>query len=67
VILINAGTGRARRPPQRRMTIARRGHIDAAILDVNLHGEPVYPLASQLHEAGVHFMFVSAYGKPGHP
>jgi hypothetical protein len=33
------------------MTIARRGHIDAAILDVNLHGEPVYPLASQLHEA----------------
>jgi DNA-binding response OmpR family regulator len=49
------------------MTIARREHIDAAILDVNLHGEAVYPLASQLHEAGVPFMFASAYGKPGIP
>lgn len=35
------------------MNIAGREHIDAAILDVNLHGEAVYPLASQLHEAGV--------------
>lgn len=35
------------------MNIARREHIDAAILDVNLHGEPVYPLAAQLHESGV--------------
>ena len=49
------------------MTIARREHIDAAILDVNLHGEAVYPLASQLHEAGVPFMFASAYGKPDIP
>src|SRR5688500_5061814 len=49
------------------MNIARQEHIDAAILDVNLHGEPVYPLAAQLHEAGVPFMFASAYGKPGIP
>ncbi|KQY52138.1 hypothetical protein ASD14_05670 [Lysobacter sp. Root494] len=49
------------------MNIARQEHIDAAILDVNLHGEPVYPLAAQLHESGVPFMFASAYGKPGIP
>lgn len=49
------------------MNIAGREHIDAAILDVNLHGEAVYPLASQLHEAGVPFMFASAYGRPGIP
>ena len=50
------------------MNIARQEHIDAAILDVNLHGEAVYPLATQLHEAGVPpFMFTSAYGRPGIP
>jgi DNA-binding response OmpR family regulator len=50
------------------MNIARHEHIDAAILDVNLHGEAVYPLATQLHEAGVPpFMFTSAYGRPGIP
>jgi DNA-binding response OmpR family regulator len=49
------------------MNIARREHIDAAILDVNLQGEAVYPLATQLHESGVPFMFTSAYGRPGIP
>ena len=49
------------------MKIARDEHIDAAILDVNLHGETVYPLATQLHESGVPFMFTSAYGRPGIP
>jgi DNA-binding response OmpR family regulator len=49
------------------MKIARDDHIDAAILDVNLHGEAVYPLATQLHESGVPFMFTSAYGRPGIP
>lgn len=42
-------------------------HIDAAVLDVNLHGEPVYPLAAALHERGVPFLFASAYGRPGIP
>ena len=42
-------------------------HIGAAILDVNLHGKAVDPLASQLHASGVPFMFASAYGKPGIP
>ena len=43
------------------MNLAREQHIDAAILDVNLHGEAVYPFASQLQAAGVPFMFASAY------
>ena len=41
--------------------------IDAAIPGVNLHGETVDPLAVQLHEAGVPFLFASAYRKPGIP
>ena len=36
--------------------------IDAAILDVNLHGEMVYPLADLLTQRGVPFIFVTGYG-----
>ena len=36
--------------------------IDAAILDVNLDGEMVYPLADMLTERGVPFIFVTGYG-----
>lgn len=34
---------------------------DAAILDVNLHGEMVYPLADLLETRGVPFLFCSGY------
>jgi DNA-binding response OmpR family regulator len=47
--------------------LARNEAVDAAILDINLDGEPVYPLAAQLRELGIPFMFASAYGKPGIP
>jgi PAS domain S-box-containing protein len=36
--------------------------IDAAILDVNLDGEMVYPLADLLTHRGVPFIFVTGYG-----
>jgi PAS domain S-box-containing protein len=36
--------------------------VDAAILDVNLDGEMVYPLADLLTERGVPFIFVTGYG-----
>jgi PAS domain S-box-containing protein len=36
--------------------------IDAAILDVNLDGEMVYPLADVLAARGVPFIFVTGYG-----
>lgn len=37
------------------------GHLDAAILDVNLRGESTLPLAQLLAERGVPYLFVSGY------
>ena len=39
-----------------------QGHVDAAILDVNLAGEPIYPLAEILAERSVPFIFTTGYG-----
>ncbi|MGF7147269.1 DNA-binding response OmpR family regulator [Sphingomonas zeicaulis] len=36
-------------------------HVDGAILDVNLHGEPVYPAADELVARGVPFVFATGY------
>ena len=41
------------------------GDIDAAILDVNLGGERVYPAADALAAKGVPFMFATGYGPEG--
>ncbi len=43
------------------------GKIDAAILDINLAGVEVFPLADVLRERGVPFMFTSGYGADGLP
>lgn len=43
---------------------ARAGEFEAAVLDVNLGGELVYPIADILAERGVPFIFVTGYG-PG--
>jgi len=40
----------------------KEGDIDAAILDVNLSGELVYPLADILATGGVPFIFATGYG-----
>jgi CheY-like chemotaxis protein len=37
--------------------------IDGAILDVNLGGEFVYPVADALAERGTPFVFITGYGK----
>jgi len=37
-----------------------RQTIDAALLDINLHGELVFPVANALAERGVPFVFVTA-------
>jgi len=34
---------------------------DGAILDVNISGEMVFPIADALHEAGIPFMIVTGY------
>jgi CheY-like chemotaxis protein len=36
---------------------------DAAILDVNLRGQTVYPVADRLKERGIPFVFVTGYGR----
>lgn len=41
--------------------------FDVAILDINLGGELVYPVARTLREGGVPFVFASAYGASGLP
>lgn len=41
--------------------IADEHPIEGALLDINVDGELVYPLADRLRAQGVPFMFVSAY------
>ena len=40
---------------------------DAAILDVNLAGEPGYAIAEKLEAGGVPFVFATGYGETGLP
>ena len=40
-------------------------YYDCAILDVNLDGEPSYPIAEALMARGVPFLFVTGYGARG--
>lgn len=42
--------------------VAGNTDIDAAILDVNLRGEPVTPVAERLKARGVPFCFITGYG-----
>ncbi|WP_395623613.1 response regulator [Sphingomonas daechungensis] len=42
-------------------------HIDAAILDVNVHGAMSYPIADMLAERGIPFIFATGYGDRSHP
>ncbi|MGH6924501.1 MAG: response regulator [Propylenella sp.] len=44
------------------MQAAHGAEFDAAVLDVNLNGEMVYPLADQLLTARVPFLFLTGYG-----
>lgn len=41
--------------------------IDAAVLDANLNGESVAPLAAALHARGTPFVFATGYGERGAP
>ena len=40
---------------------------DAAILDVNLHGEQSYPVADALAGLGIPYIFATGYGDREHP
>ena len=51
--------------------VAYSGGLDAAVLDINLAGEAVTPVADQLAALGVPFLFATGYGAGhdtgGHP
>jgi CheY-like chemotaxis protein len=42
---------------------ATNGQFDAAILDVNVDGKEIYPVADILAKRGLPFVFVSGYGE----
>jgi CheY-like chemotaxis protein len=47
--------------------LAREAEIDLAILDVNLNGQEVYPVAEILAGRGIPFVFATGYGERGLP
>lgn len=49
------------------LRIIENGPIDAAILDINLRNQPVYPLAEQLEARNVPFVFATGYGEQAIP
>ena len=44
------------------VAVARSEAFDGAILDVNLRGQPVNPVAAALHERNIPFLFSTGYG-----
>src|SRR6266852_4872985 len=42
---------------------ANTGNFDVAILDVNVDGKEIYPVADVLAQRGIPFVFVSGYGE----
>lgn len=48
-------------------TASELGPVDVAILDVNIGGKPVFPVAEILKERGVPLVFATGYGREGLP
>jgi CheY-like chemotaxis protein len=46
---------------------AKSAEIDVAILDVNLNGQPILPVADALAARGTPFVFATGYGERGLP
>lgn len=47
--------------------IQAEGTLDGAILDVNLHGEKVFPVVDILRQRGVPIVFTTGYGQGALP
>jgi PAS domain S-box-containing protein len=45
------------------LKLVEQGGFDAALIDANLDGEPVDPLAAELTAKGIAFAFVTGYGR----
>lgn len=50
---------------EKAVLVAREEAIDVALLDVNLAGEGVYPVAEALSERNVPFIFMTGYEREG--
>lgn len=59
--------GPAMRLPQALAAAGDASEIDVAILDVNLGGQPVFPVAEKLKARGVEIVFATGYGREGLP
>jgi DNA-binding response OmpR family regulator len=49
------------------LEVARTETFDLAVLDINLHGEKVFPVANVLGDRQIPFLFVSGYGDEALP
>jgi CheY-like chemotaxis protein len=49
------------------LVMAKQAEFDLAILDVNLNGQPITPVAEVLLERGLPFVFASGYDRGGVP
>ncbi|MEI9890517.1 MAG: response regulator [Caulobacteraceae bacterium] len=49
------------------VSMAESGDFDVAILDVNVAGENVEPVAERLQARGIPFIFATGYGEAGVP
>jgi len=49
------------------LAAAKTGEFDVAILDVNLNGESISPVADALAARGTPFVFATGYGERGLP
>ena len=47
------------------MTLADTSELDAAILDVNVGGRQIFPVADRLKARGIPYAFASGYGEAG--
>jgi len=47
------------------IALANEGDIDLAFLDVNVAGEPSFPVADILRGRGIPFIFATGYGEQG--
>jgi CheY-like chemotaxis protein len=47
------------------LSLVEESAFDLALLDVNLAGEPSFPVAAALRERGIPFLFATGYGVRG--
>jgi CheY-like chemotaxis protein len=47
------------------LELVEQGGFDAAVLDVNIAGDLIYPVAKRLDEGKIPIVFLTGYGKSG--